>query len=192
MLFIPYGSKYTAIASGFAWRRVVCQHCGCDFVYRVTSSAEGSSTSFLWLNKNEAKAGANTQANSLLEKQLIKASLNICCPNCGYYQDYMVKDIISNARFLRIGRALLLVIIIGITVTCILQYLGFNNSISLLIAFVLAIIILLFRIINYHEKDPNQDAQNRINQSYSENYPVLLTSVLMQKQGEKKAENLEK
>ena len=41
---IPYGTEYTVTVSGHVWKPVRCEHCACEFVYRMTVEAEGSAT----------------------------------------------------------------------------------------------------------------------------------------------------
>jgi hypothetical protein len=186
MPIIPYGSTYTATVSGSSWKRVICQNCGCDFVYKITRSAEGSGSSILWRNESGAMLKAKYQAQSNLNAQLTGSFSIIHCPNCGYYQDYMVKEITSKTLSNKSTRDLILAVIIGVILFAISNYLGLYIWISIIIGLASTIFIYYLLNSNKNDKDPNQNAHTRTNQPYSEDYPVMLTSVLVQMQDDEK------
>jgi hypothetical protein len=81
---------------------------------------------------------------------------------------------------------LILAIIFGGILFIIPHHFSTNIWISIIIGLVSTFLILYIIHYNKNKKDPNQDARTRINQPYSEKYPVLLTSVLAQMEEDKK------
>lgn len=186
---IPVGNKYTSTLSGSALKHVTCSYCGCQFVYQMTREASGEASSFLWLNNNGASYKATKIANENLNSKLQGEIDAISCPDCGMYQEEMVKKLKGEAwrntfsvafSFGVIG-AILAVIIFAITSSA---SSGIQSLLLIAVAgfWVWSVSKMAIRAYNL---EPNANAHKRKGRHYSEKYPVLRISEL-----EKELENL--
>lgn len=99
---IPTGNTVTARITGQAARHVKCEYCGCEYVYVVQATAQGSGSNPLYLNEDGAIARAKGRARYELKKQLDEIYLTIPCPDCGWYQEHMI-HILKYRRFWRLA-----------------------------------------------------------------------------------------
>src|SRR4051812_3153772 len=95
-VFIPYAMTYSASAKGSVIKDVRCEHCGCDFVYKMDRRGSDTAKSFLFLNNNGAKKRAQRRALADLDEQLTQGSDPIPCPKCLRYQVDMIKSMREN------------------------------------------------------------------------------------------------
>jgi hypothetical protein len=166
---IPYGTKYTVGVSGSIWKPVVCENCGCVYVYQIKHQTSGSATNLLWLNKQGAINSARFNANRNLEKYLKKQVRNYPCPECGFYQAEMIKRMKKNIwqQAIAVGGIAFVLIII----------LTASSSSPLFYALLSSGIVGSFSLRKLVGFDPNDDAPTRSHQKFSENsYPVLRKS----------------
>lgn len=161
---IPYSTKYTVKVSGSMWKPVTCENCGCEYAYQVKHQTDGSATNLLWLNKEGAIRNAENNANQSLETYLKNTDLNYHCPNCGCYQTDMIrrmKNSIVQRSFIFGFLAFVIVVIITASNTSVAFY-----SVT---AGIVTGIVFLTPLLNFN---PNINANSRINQEFSEDYPV--------------------
>ncbi|HNC32155.1 MAG TPA: hypothetical protein PKX08_19225 [Cyclobacteriaceae bacterium] len=165
---IPYGTKYTVQSSGYIWKPVTCENCGCEYVYRIQHRTSGTATNPLWLNKQGAITKAEDRAQANLEKYLKNASHDYPCPNCGFFQAKAIQhkknDIWLKGLVFGLLAFLLTIMVFSENTMAILFGLGAGVIVS---------ILSLGKLSNFN---PNADANTRINQKFSEQYPVLRKS----------------
>jgi hypothetical protein len=89
-MVIPYATEYTATLSGSVLKLVPCEHCGAEYVYQLERSAQGSGTSFLFLDNDGAQARASARAEAELRQLLERGVDLVPCPKCGWYQANML------------------------------------------------------------------------------------------------------
>ncbi|MBI3175108.1 MAG: zinc ribbon domain-containing protein [Chloroflexi bacterium] len=162
---IPYGTKYTVKASGSILKPVVCENCGCEYFYQIKHQTDGSATNVLWLNKQGAIRNAENNANQNLESYLKKAVRNYHCPDCGFYQADMIQRM-KNTIWQR-------AIIFGIIAFVIVAVVTSSSSSVMFYAITAGIITSIAFLSPLANFNPNADARTRINQKFSESYPVV-------------------
>jgi hypothetical protein len=154
---------------------VKCEHCGCEFAYKLTRSAEGTGSDVLWLNEQGAVRKAQSNAQNSLQQKMSEIDA-IHCPDCGKYQKSMVSMLISNKRRTGsgIGCSLLLVLVL---IEEIIAYNGGYDYIYLpIILFTLVVVPIVWKAIKY---DPATSI-GEYPRYYSDNYPVLRRSEIEQ------------
>lgn len=168
---ISYGTKYTAQISGSIWKPVACENCGCVYYYQIKDQASGSSTDFLWLNKQGAMDSAKGRANQNLENRFKNAVRNYPCPDCGFYQTEMIKRMRNNIwqRGIVFG-ILAFALVFSFTTSAI------NSLTALGYSFIAGAIVCLTTLSKLYNYNPNSNAQSRTNQKFSESYPVIKQS----------------
>lgn len=165
MARIPYGTKYTVQVSGSMMKPVACENCGCEYLYQVKHQTSGSATNVLWLNKQGAITNAENNANQNLENYLKNTVRNHPCPDCGFYQSDMIQRM-KNTIWQK-G------LIFGFVAFAIVAVIAASSSSVMFYALasgVIVSIIFLSPLANFY---PNADARTRINQKFSESYPVV-------------------
>ncbi len=75
--------RTVSVASGKVQRRVTCERCGCEFEYVVRRFGLGVGQLGLF---SSSKA-----ADDDLDSALAKADAAVACPDCGQYQDRMIR-----------------------------------------------------------------------------------------------------
>lgn len=177
MARIPIGITYTATVTRAIWKPVLCEYCGCQFVYHLQRTASGSATSYLWLNNQGASDKANDKAEDLIERKLAKEFNIISCPDCGCFQRHMIKELRSSAWtwafFVSVFFCLAGVISDSIGYSLLVNQDWWTQlifSVSLTGLCCLPIIIMIVRAIFLN---PNSSAKKRKGRLYSEDYKVI-------------------
>jgi len=88
---IPIGVRRVAAVQGCAWRMVSCTVCGQQFAYLLRLEATGVDHDLLFLDAEGSAQRAQEQAQQNLSEKCRNAVRPVPCPNCGYYQDDMVR-----------------------------------------------------------------------------------------------------
>jgi len=88
---IPIGAKTTAAAEGATLKVVSCEHCHQNYAYRLELRAIGVDHNLLFLDSEGSARRAQAQAEQNLLKMCRNVVRPVPCPNCGFYQDDMVK-----------------------------------------------------------------------------------------------------
>jgi hypothetical protein len=74
-------------ARGSAVKTVRCEACHCQYAYRLSREAVGTSSDFLVADAQAAKQNASDELRKLLERECDP----VPCPTCGWYQRNMVR-----------------------------------------------------------------------------------------------------
>jgi len=192
MIPIPYGTKYTVEVRGSIWKPVTCEFCSTQFAYQLSAKAKGQAKSILWLNKEQVKMSAESNARQALQRKLREVkritTKAISCPNCGRYQKDMAQILKTKAAnssflppfygFLTFGAALSLAWLVNF----VLQDLVDEANVWL-IALGAGIFGGIFVAILKYRKlaadfDPNKNARARRKRAPAEGRQVLLRSEL--------------
>lgn len=88
---IPTGMNYTSKVSGALVKKVRCESCYKHYVYQMHRTGTGTGSSPLFLDNEGASGRAQSGAMLNLIHQLENTVDVVPCPNCGWYQDDMVK-----------------------------------------------------------------------------------------------------
>lgn len=91
MSLIPVGMNYHVDAKGHVYKQVVCEQCQTEYYYYMEREALAVATSWLFLNNKGAQKAASKRAEAKLRKQLAKGGEPVPCPNCGWFQDDMIR-----------------------------------------------------------------------------------------------------
>jgi len=177
---IPVGNKYTATVTGSAMKHVICSHCGCEFVCQLKRQAAGEATSWLWLNNNGASYNARASATDALNNKLQNEIDAVPCPNCGMYQENMVRKLKNDAwnEVVRVAFSFgvigVILVLIGL---CLFSTLPSWLQSTLLVAIVGFWVWAVLRMtIRAYNLKPNVNAHKRKGRAFSEKYPVLRIS----------------
>ena len=87
---IPYAKTYTSTMRASVLRFVVCEQCGCEYVYQMEREASGAATSMLFLDNAGAGERAENKAEAELRTKLESECDPVPCLNCGWYQPEML------------------------------------------------------------------------------------------------------
>jgi hypothetical protein len=111
MAMYYFGRNYSAALTGSVVRHARCEKCSCEYGYEMVRRATGSGHSPYCLNNSGAQDRANAQASRALRRALEKGADPVACPECGWYQADMVRDMRRRRgrRAARWGVGLLLV-----------------------------------------------------------------------------------
>lgn len=173
---IPVGNKYSSTITGSTLKPVTCEYCGCQFLYQLKRAGKGEAESFLWLNNRGAENRARVSATNHLNDRLQSDIDAISCPDCGMYQENMVKKLKDEA-WSEVSRVALSFGIIG----AILVWIGaclLSATPSWLQLLLLSIVIgfwcwaVLRMALRAYNLKPNANAKNRRGRTFSEKYPV--------------------
>lgn len=90
---IPIGTKHVAAVQGAVWKFVSCAHCQQRYAYLLELEATGEDHDPLFMDG----AGSAERARAKAEQNLVQKSRNVVlpipCPNCGSYQDDMLRQL---------------------------------------------------------------------------------------------------
>ena len=92
-MFVYVGRNYRAAVSGTVIKDVRCEKCGCEYLYRMIRRGEGSGSSPYYLNNEGAQRRANAGAKRQLQKLLARGVDPVACPDCGWLQAQMVREL---------------------------------------------------------------------------------------------------
>jgi len=100
-MFIYFATRYTASATGAATKLVTCEKCQCVYQYQLIRRGSGTGSAPYGLGKGAAQRAAQRGAQKQLAKLLAKGVDPSPCPDCGWLQADMVRDILRRqARWL--------------------------------------------------------------------------------------------
>lgn len=88
LIMIPAGSQIVAKVEAGVWKPVRCLHCGAEFVYRMTRTAKGEAPIDLG---DRAGLAAEWDARANAQIRLLRECDAVPCPDCGRYQEDMVR-----------------------------------------------------------------------------------------------------
>src|SRR4051794_26124698 len=91
-MFIYFGRNYAAAQTGSVVRHVECEKCNCFYAYELVRRGTGRATSPYMLNNAGAQRRADRRAAADLRKQLRTGVDPAACPDCGWYQATMVRE----------------------------------------------------------------------------------------------------
>lgn len=107
MVHIPTGSHHYAEVHAAITRRIICEKCECRFHCDLEAAGHGKGYNPLFLAPataaKEAEEGAYTDAHRKILSEPIR------CPNCGWYQQYMVKELKRRRKARSVAVACLIV-----------------------------------------------------------------------------------
>jgi ribosomal protein S27E len=104
----------TATMTGRVVRDVKCENCGCEYVYFVRLRATASASTPMSIGQEGTRAVAQGRAKLRLKELLRSGFLAIPCPDCGWYQKYMVQILRRRRLFWWILLAVLPLVWIGL------------------------------------------------------------------------------
>jgi hypothetical protein len=81
----------SAKASGCRVRRVICEHCGREYIYQLRRTATGTSQSYMFMGRGGKKQAAEVAAQGKLQKVLAEGVDVVPCPECGSLQANMLR-----------------------------------------------------------------------------------------------------
>lgn len=87
---IPYGSSFEARETAGVQKDVRCEKCQAEYVYWMTRSATGRSSSLLFINMDGARERAEVRAAESLQRKLSEGCDVVPCPACGWVQEQMI------------------------------------------------------------------------------------------------------
>src|SRR3954451_16457292 len=93
MVYIPVGQQVTATMGTGVVKRVTCEKCSCAYVYEMVRSATGSGLNPYFIDPGGAEDRAYGRAARRLRKALVEGAEPVACPDCGWYQGDMVREI---------------------------------------------------------------------------------------------------
>src|SRR5579871_6578709 len=109
---IPTGRRYTSTITGWVWRPVRCEKCGCEFAYKLKIVAQGQGYSPLFLNNNGAKSAAADKARQNFDQKVKSDITAVNCPDCTHLQPNMVRWLKNKRRTLLLGPAVALAVVL--------------------------------------------------------------------------------
>lgn len=91
-VFVPI-RQFTTSVSGSIKRRAHCEKCGGDYVYELSRHVSGTARVGPRTDNDDAREGSRHRAARNLDKTLREAIEPVPCPQCGWLQSSMVKDL---------------------------------------------------------------------------------------------------
>jgi hypothetical protein len=88
---IPIGAKNVVTLQKAVWKFVSCAHCQQPYAYLLELKATGEDQDLLFLDGQGSKERARTQAERNLLQQTRNVVAPVPCPQCGCYQDDMLR-----------------------------------------------------------------------------------------------------
>lgn len=89
---IPISTKHVAAVQGAVWKFVSCAHCEQRYAYLLELEATGEDHDPLFLDGEGSAERARAKAEQNLVQKSRNVVLPIPCPNCGTYQDDMLRQ----------------------------------------------------------------------------------------------------
>ena len=93
MVLIPTGANHTATATGSVIKKVRCEHCSVEYVYRMERKVTGRGYSPIFLDNDGASDRAQDSARQKLGEEIDKGTDIVPCPSCGWLQNNMVRKL---------------------------------------------------------------------------------------------------
>jgi hypothetical protein len=94
---IPIGIIRTAAVQGAVWKFVCCTHCQQRYAYLLELEATGEEHDLLFLDSKGSAERARAQAEQNLTQKSRNVVLPVPCPNCGFYQEDMARNLKDEA-----------------------------------------------------------------------------------------------
>jgi len=135
---VIFGTRYRTETSGWLWRPVRCEHCGCEYIYEYEVKGRGGGLSPLNVSNAWAKNASLRAARNQMRENSRQYVGIAFCPRCGWYQRSMVAQI-KRFYWKMIGYVVLAPAALGFTALCvgISNYLVFVPLLTLLMLFVI-------------------------------------------------------
>ena len=96
-IHIPIGVVRAARVHGAVWKFVTCAHCQQPYAYLLELEATGEDHDLLFLDGKGSAERARAQAEQNLAQKSRNVVLPVPCPNCGFYQDDMARNLKDEA-----------------------------------------------------------------------------------------------
>ncbi len=96
-IHIPIGVRYVARVEASSLKVVSCENCKQSYAFLFDVAAQGTDLDLLFLDSVSSKERANAQAREHLAAKIRNAVVAIPCPQCGFYQADMVRQLKENA-----------------------------------------------------------------------------------------------
>src|SRR5262245_372591 len=96
-IHIPIGAKHVESVRGSVLKCISCQQCRTQYAYAMDLEAEGEEYDLLFLDPYGSVDRAKQKAWENLQRKRGNTVLPIPCPNCGTYQDDMVRGLKDGA-----------------------------------------------------------------------------------------------
>src|SRR3954470_7550335 len=95
MFFHPHihTETVTCVLVRAAWKQVRCEQCDCEYSYELIRRAKGVSFTVFHLFHRRAQRSASRRAERKLEKRLARGIDPAPCPECGWVQREMVREL---------------------------------------------------------------------------------------------------
>src|SRR5262245_22850887 len=175
MFFVLFGKSYKATTRTPTTRQVCCEKCGSRFSYTYLAKAVGEDGSLYFLDNEGAAARAVARAKSELKGELAHGTYMVPCPECGWYQKDMVRE-------MRASRPLSIltgvwIAILGLSVFCAIVIYDRFGVLEITFASVLllsGLLLVMLRTYNPNWRRPNS-RRNRA-QRYWRHAPKLASS----------------
>jgi hypothetical protein len=99
---IPIGRIHVAAVRGAVWKFVTCARCQQGYAYLLELEATGECHDLLFLDGEGSAQRARAQAERSLLQKSRNSVLPVPCPNCGFYQDEMSRQLKEAASINRL------------------------------------------------------------------------------------------
>jgi hypothetical protein len=86
-------THFTAATTAAINRDVRCEKCGCAYRYELVRRGEGMGSAVYGIGEGAAERRADRRARELLEEHLANAVDPVACPDCGWLQAKMVREL---------------------------------------------------------------------------------------------------
>ena len=107
------GSKNVAAARGAVWKFVSCARCQQRFAYLLELEAAGEEHNLLILDGAGSAERAQAEADQNLLKKSRNCTLPVPCPNCGFYQEDMSRQLKEAASINRLQVAGAVIVVLS-------------------------------------------------------------------------------
>lgn len=97
MIPIPIGTTHVSRVRGAVWKLVSCERCIQRYAYLLELEATGEDRDLLFLDGKGSAERARAQAEQNLLRKSRNCVLPVPCPNCGFYQDEMARQLKEEA-----------------------------------------------------------------------------------------------
>jgi hypothetical protein len=95
MFFHPHihTESVTCVLVRAEWKQVRCEQCDCEYGYELIRRAKGEAVTLFHLFQQRAQRAASRRAECKLEKRLARGIDVAPCPQCGWVQREMVREL---------------------------------------------------------------------------------------------------
>ncbi len=96
-IHIPIGARHNAIVRAQTLKLISCENCQQRYAFLLDLEARGSDIDLLFLDSSGSKERAVAQAKHNLAAKTRNSLTTIPCPECGFYQADMVRQLKEDA-----------------------------------------------------------------------------------------------